>query len=176
MRFGDVPTTGRHVVRPVHLVRTAFRSLSLDSLAGADVRGEADLDHWPNSRPWIAKTLSIRIDTPDYSCDVVPSGWVEDGTWSAPVWTASTLRPRGTKPRLPRRRAPGWHRTPDWRGRRTVNPMTRAHTRARAVQVGTLSEPEDYRSRCMQAMPGQWRAASKSGSLRSYTVLKPTRS
>ncbi len=37
MRFGDVPTTGRHAVRPVHLVRTAFRSLSLDSLAGADV-------------------------------------------------------------------------------------------------------------------------------------------
>ena len=33
-----------------------------------------------------------------------------------------------------------------------------------------------YRSRCMQAMPGQSSAASKSGSLRSDTVLKPTRS
>ncbi len=41
--------------------------------------GREDLDHCPDSRGWITEAFSIRIDAPDYSCDVVPSGWVEDG-------------------------------------------------------------------------------------------------
>ena len=66
----------------------------------------ADEDYLADSRRWIAEALPIRIDTLDYSLDVVASGWVEDARWLAPARSTSTRRFPGA------RRRPSYGRTP----------------------------------------------------------------
>ena len=97
------------------------------------------MEYLPDSRRWIVEALPIRMDTPDQSPEVVSTGWVEVGRWSASAWV-------GVYPPSSGNQAPSPVQAPTRGGVATlgapaVDPMTRVPLHRRAASPSRPLEP-----------------------------------